>query len=119
GAGGGLGWRPGRLERSQREVDFREHAAGRGTPYAPPTVEVLPPIAGAPAGHEELYRDLARALAGSSPPIAPGSEAIVALELANAIIYSSLTGAEVTLPLDPAAYLERLDSLRRRSGASG
>jgi predicted dehydrogenase len=110
---------PGRLERFRNEVDFREHAASPGNPYAPPSVEALPPLVGSPASHEGLYRDLERALAGSSPPVAPGSEAMFTLELANAIIYSSLAGAEVTLPLDPAAYAERLDSLRRRSGADG
>ena len=48
--------------------------------------------------------------------IAPASEGMASVELANAMIYSSVTGRTVELPLDPALYaaeLARLIALNR------
>ena len=43
--------------------------------------------------------------------MAPGAEGIHAVELANAMLYSSLLGSTVELPLDSAAYAGRLAQL--------
>jgi predicted dehydrogenase len=116
GTAGRLRLLPGRLEAFHSELDFREYAAGDGNPFAPPAVEALPAFvadaAAAGAGHEAVYRNLAAALAGAEPLLAPAGEAMVALELANAITLSSRSGAEVPLPLDRAAYGTLLRSLR-------
>jgi len=107
----------GRLEICRNEVDFREYAASPGDPYASPATEQLPVVEGAPVTHLNLYVDLQRTLAGRGPPMVPASEALVALEVANAITYSSHTRTEVELPLDRTAYRDLLNSLRDRVGA--
>ena len=58
------------------------------------------------------------ARAEGRPPIASGHEALLTLELTNALTYSAQTNREVNLPLDRAAYHELLASLRASSGAS-
>ncbi len=102
----------GRLELVSSVVDFSEYAASPGNPFAAPDEDGLRVVPGEGGGHEELYRDLAAALATGRPPVAPGSDAASTLELANAIIYSSRTGEEVRFPLDRGAYGALLESLR-------
>ncbi|MBO0684121.1 MAG: Gfo/Idh/MocA family oxidoreductase [Candidatus Dormibacteraeota bacterium] len=115
GTAGRLRLVPGRLDVVQGAIDFRAYAASPGNPYQAPPEGRAWSVPGGASGHEELYRDLAAALAGGRSPIAPGSEATVALELANAIVYSSKTGATSSLPLDRRAYGALLGSLRDRS----
>lgn len=107
----------GRLELVSSMVDFAEYAVSPGNPFAAPDEAGVRVVPGEGGGHEELYRDLAAALAGGGPPIAPARDAAGTLELANAIIYSSHTGREVRLPLDRAAYGALLDSLKGAAGA--
>jgi UDP-N-acetyl-2-amino-2-deoxyglucuronate dehydrogenase len=103
---------PGRLEIAYAAGDFREYAASEGNPWAPPDAGEATTVEGGGGGHEGLYTDLAEALATGRPPVATGRSALVTLELANAIIYSSKTGTEVQLPLDRAAYAVLLDELK-------
>jgi predicted dehydrogenase len=49
--------------------------------------------------------------------IAPASEGMASVELANAMIYSGITGQAVTLPLDPALYATELARLVQTSPA--
>jgi predicted dehydrogenase len=113
GTGGRLRLLPGRLEITRNAVDFREYAATATNAFAPPAVEPPATIAGGEGGHVAIYRNLAGALAGREPLIAPGREAVWPLELANAIVLSSATNAEVPLPLDRAAYSDLLAGRRR------
>jgi predicted dehydrogenase len=62
--------------------------------------------------HVEIYRNLAAAISGGRPLVAPGDEGVAAVELANAITFSSATGNEVSLPLDRVAYAAFLGRLR-------
>jgi hypothetical protein len=48
-------------------------------------------------------------------PLVPAREGIHSVELANAILYSSLTAKPVSLPLDGQAYERRLKGLIRES----
>lgn len=123
GTGGRLRVLPGRVEVVRNVADFREYAPSDGNPYAPPETEPLDVISGGGAGgrHEDIYRNLERAVAGQEPLVAPASSALATLELANAIRLSSETRAEVALPLDRAAYtdlLTRLRATRRPAGLS-
>jgi predicted dehydrogenase len=63
-------------------------------------------------GHLAVYQDLASAIAEGRRPRADGREALMSLELANAVIYSGRTGQPVDLPLDRAAYAAMLAELR-------
>jgi predicted dehydrogenase len=117
GTGGRLRLLPGRLLAVSNGVDFREFAASQGDPFGAPPAGKSEEIAGGGGGHEDLYRDLAEALATRRQPIAPASDAAAALELANAMIYSSRIGAEVRLPLYRPGYAKLLDSLRSTAGS--
>ena len=70
----------------------------------PPFKEEPVEIEQCPSGHAEVTRDFAHAIMENRPPIAPGSEGILSLELANAMIYSSHVGKPVSLPLNRRAY---------------
>jgi len=63
--------------------------------------------------HIEIYQDLHQAIATGSPVRADGREGLMSLELANAIIYSSYTGSDVTLPLDRDGYAALLRDLQQ------
>ena len=63
-------------------------------------------------GHLAVYQDLAAAICEGRRPLVDGREALVSLELANAITYSSHTGEPVSLPLDRAAYAALLVKLQ-------
>lgn len=61
--------------------------------------------------HAEILQNLADAILNGTPLIAPAQEGIHSVELANAMLYSSLTGRPVDLPLDGAAYEAKLKEL--------
>src|SRR5262249_53296327 len=116
GTGGRLRLTKGRMEVLRNDVDMRDHAVSPGNPYqAPPTLDLEVIEDGGGGKHLDIYQDLAAARAEAPPPIAPGYEALLTLELTNALTYSAQTGREVTLPLDRAAYGELLSSLRSGS----
>ncbi|MPN21380.1 hypothetical protein SDC9_168759 [bioreactor metagenome] len=46
-----------------------------------------------------------------TPLIAPGADGLHSVELANTILYSSLIGETVQLPLDGRAYESKLNQL--------
>jgi hypothetical protein len=56
--------------------------------------------------------DLEAAIAEGRRPRCDGREALMSLELANAITLSSQLGTPLTLPIDRAEYGRVLDSLR-------
>ncbi len=90
-----------------------EHMRTSQEHFLGPRVEVerldLPGNGG---GHLAVHLDLYAAIVEGGQPRANGREALLSLELANAITYSSFTGAPVTLPLDRAAYAALLDDLK-------
>jgi predicted dehydrogenase len=113
GTGGRLRLTKGRLEVLRNDVDMRDHAVSPGNPYqAPPTLDLELTEGGGGGKHVDIYQDLMAARAEGRPPIASGHEALLTLELTNALTYSAQTGHEVNLPLDRAAYHELLASLR-------
>ncbi|MBR3086131.1 MAG: Gfo/Idh/MocA family oxidoreductase [Kiritimatiellae bacterium] len=65
--------------------------------------------------HAGILRNYVEAILDGKPLIAPAEEGIRAVELCNAMLYSSFTGKTVDLPLDPAAYERHLKKLIRSS----
>jgi len=51
------------------------------------------------------------AITSGEPLIAPGEEGLASVELANAILYSTLREEPISLPLDAVAYEQRLKVL--------
>jgi predicted dehydrogenase len=62
--------------------------------------------------HPAVYRNFHAAITEGAPLGADGESARMSLELANAMILSSKTGAEVRLPVDRAQYHELLVGLK-------
>ena len=56
-------------------------------------------------------QNFVNAILDGEPLIAPGEEGIHSVELANVILYSSLIGQTVELPMDSAAYEQKLNQL--------
>jgi predicted dehydrogenase len=104
---------PSKLELRRDEVDFRDYAAADGDPYAPPVAGPIEVIPGGGGTHVELYRNLARAIAGEEALLSPGHEVAAAVELANAIVMSAQLRREVRLPLDRERYARLLHDLRQ------
>ena len=66
-------------------------------------------------GHASITENFARAIREGAELIAPGAEGGTSLELANAIVFSSYTGKEVSLPLDRQVFDRLLRKLVRTS----
>ncbi|MEM1165005.1 MAG: Gfo/Idh/MocA family oxidoreductase [Planctomycetota bacterium] len=65
--------------------------------------------------HAGILQNFADAILDGAPLIAPGVEGIRSVELANAMLLSSLEGETVALPLDGERFLARFDPLVRGS----
>jgi len=91
----------------------REFMTGSTEMFAKPeTVAEMLDLPDTSGAHVAVYRDLKAAIQEGRPPRADGREAIMSLELANAITLSSYSGQPVTLPLDRKAYGELLADLQ-------
>ena len=64
------------------------------------------------SNHETVYQNFHQAILAGTPIMCDGAEARMSLELANAMIYSSVTRGEVNLPLDRDAYVGVLEKLK-------
>jgi predicted dehydrogenase len=110
----------GRIHFTRNEVSSTEFARLSADAYAPPPVwEVSIPTPGPGGSHAETIQNFVDAILDGTPLMVPGDEAIRAVELANAILYSSLKNQTVELPLDSEVFereLGRLKDLPRKSG---
>lgn len=79
----------------------------------PPVWNVEIPIRGGGHGrqHAGILENFADAILTGASLIAPAEEGINSVELANAMLYSSLLGKPVGVPLDGAAYEAKLQEL--------
>ena len=77
----------------------------------PDTSEETFPIEGHGGQHLEILENFCDAILEGKELIAPADEGIHSVELANAMLYSSLTGEPVELPLDGAAFERELQKL--------
>ncbi len=64
-----------------------------------------------PGKHEAVTQNFVDAIRLGTALVAPAEEGLHSLELANAMLYSSLTASTIELPLDGAAYEARLNEL--------
>jgi predicted dehydrogenase len=112
------------LERDQllfqrNETDMLEFSKSAKLSFAKPEVwNVEIPFENAANGHAILMQNFINAVVEGEPLIAPGAEGIYSVELANVILYSSLMGQTVELPLDSAAYEEKLNQLIANSNVA-
>jgi len=83
----------------------------RGLFDRPPVWNVEIPVAGAGGGHREILQNYVDAILEGAPLIAPAREGQASVELANAMLWSSLTGRTVALPFSAAGYERQLKKL--------
>jgi predicted dehydrogenase len=69
------------------------------------------PFENAANPHAILMQNFVNAVLDGEPLIAPGAEGIHSVELANVILFSSLLGQTVELPMNSAAYERKLNEL--------
>jgi predicted dehydrogenase len=101
-----------RLTFTRNEVEMSAFSKTAESGFAaPPNTEITFPIASHGDQHIGILNNFADAILESAGLIAPGSEGIRSLELANAMLYSTFTGKTVDLPLDAAAYERHLHQL--------
>lgn len=112
GTGGQLVLERDKLLFTRNERDAVELCRAAEQPFAKlasTTGEV--PFANAAAPHAELLQNFVNAILTGETLIAPGAEGIHSVELANAILYSSLLEKTVELPLDGTAWETKLSEL--------
>ncbi len=98
-----------RLRFTRLETDMVEFSRTSRTGFAKPEArEVEIPFGNAPAPHAALMQNFVDAILDGTPLIAPGAEGLGSVELANALLYSSLIEKTVELPLDGAAWEKKL-----------
>ena len=101
-----------RLTITRNESDMIEFSRAAKVGFAKPEVrhEEIP-FQDAVAPHAALMQNFVEAILDGAPLIAPGEEGLHSVELANAMLYASLIGQTVELPLDGAAFERKLGEL--------
>jgi len=101
-----------RLSFTRNDADMIEFSRTARVGFAKPEVwDAHIPFDNAPNAHATLMQNFVNAILDGEPLIAPGAEGIHSVELANVILYSSLLGQTVELPMDSAAYEKKLNQL--------
>lgn len=101
-----------RLLFTRNEVDMVEFNASARQGFAKPDVwNVEIPFENATLPHATMVQNFVNAILEGEPLIAPGAEGIHSVELANVMVYSSLLGQTVTLPMSGADWEKRLNQL--------
>jgi predicted dehydrogenase len=102
----------GALTFARNEIPATQFSRTSQARFATPEVwDVTFPIEGHGGQHIEILENFADAILTGADLIAPAEEGIHSVELANAMLYSSLTGETVDLPLDGEAFERELDRL--------
>jgi predicted dehydrogenase len=102
----------GKLRFIRNEIASDEFS--RTSPLAydgPPTWNIEIPTHGEGGTHNEVIEKFAAAILDGTPMVAEAEEGIRQVELANAMLYSSLTKTTVELPLDGDKYEAKLKEL--------
>jgi predicted dehydrogenase len=102
----------GRLTFTRTGSDVAEFCRTVGNPFEGLPVQTSEIEVTKVAGpHAKLLQNFVNAILDGERLFAPGAEGIHSLELANAIVLSSLRGSALELPLDGAAWEEKLNEL--------
>ena len=109
---GKLIYEDGRIRIVRNEVPAQEFNRTSTNGFDKPEVwNIDVPIVPGRTGHQAITQNFVDAVLDGTPLIAPAEEGLHSVELANAMIYSSLINDTVTMPLDAAAYEKKLQEL--------
>jgi predicted dehydrogenase len=102
----------GKLMFTQNAVDMIEFSRTAKQGFVKPdaTTEQVP-FENAAAPHAALMQNFVNAILDGEPLVAPGVEGINVVELANVMVYSSLLGQTVELPMNSTAWEKKLQQL--------
>jgi predicted dehydrogenase len=101
-----------RLAFARIETDMREFSKTAQQGFAKPEAwENEIPFENAVLPHATMVQNFVNAILNGEELIAPGEEGIHSVELANVIVYSSLEGRTVELPMDGVVWEKKLNQL--------
>lgn len=101
-----------KLTLTRNEVDMFEFSRTSAQGFSKPgTKSTGIPFENAGDSHALVMQNFINAIRDGEPLLVPGEEGIHSVEIANAILYSSLVGRTVELPLDSALYAKKLEQL--------
>ena len=101
---------------TRNEVSATKFCRTSKEPFAAPPVRVVEiSVTGSGGQHAEIKQNFVDAILDGVPLIAPARDGIRSVELANAMLYSSMTGKTIDLPLNAAAYERMLKKLIKTS----
>jgi predicted dehydrogenase len=101
-----------KLQFTRNATDMLEFSRTSKSGFVKPeaqTEEIPFPNAATP--HAALMQNFVNAILHDEPLIAPGADGIHSVELANAMVYSSLLGQTVALPMNSTAWETKLNEL--------
>jgi predicted dehydrogenase len=107
-----------KLTFAQNEVSMIDFCKTSLSPFQKPNVQILDipiPTDDTDKSLQRMTQNFVDAILDGSPLIAPAEEGIRSVELANSMIYSTLTDSTIELPLDGAAYEAVLNALIEQS----
>jgi len=106
----------GKLTLALNETDMTTFSKTASQAFAKPAARTEDiPFDSASTPHAIVTRNFVKAILQGEPLIAPGEEGINSVELANAIVYSSITGDAIKLPLNGKAWEIKLGQLAASS----
>jgi predicted dehydrogenase len=101
-----------RLSFTRNEADMFVFNRTSKVGFAKPEVwNVDIPFSDAHVPHAIILQNFVNAVLDGEPLIAPGADGLSSVELANAMLYSSILGQTLELPMDSAAYERALQQL--------
>ena len=106
---GRLVYEDGKIAFWRNEVPMSEFSRTAPEPFGRPASALVPVEAEGHGGqHNEVLRNFADAILDGAPLIAPATEGIHSVELANAMLLSAWLGRSVSLPIDGREYERHL-----------
>jgi predicted dehydrogenase len=107
----------GSIKFTRNEIPMTEFSRTTDKGFAiPPFWNCEIPYGGGDRGHRYVTQNFIDAILDDTPLMAPAEEGIKSVELANCMLYSTLTDKTVELPLDAAAFEGALKELCEKSG---
>jgi len=99
----------GQVSLIRNEVPTRQFSLETTGMFTKPPAEEVPfQVEGHGGQHAEILENFVDAIRTGTPLVAPAEEAIHSVELANAMLFSSLLASPVDIPMDSTAYETRL-----------
>jgi predicted dehydrogenase len=109
----------GKITFTRNETPVSEYSRTTKEMWGKPAVwNIDIPASGEASQHVGIIQNFVNAILDGEALIAPGEEGVNSVELANAMLYSSMKGETVEMPLDAGAYEKMLKGLIEKMGGT-